>query len=145
MDNETIKSSVTIYAAVLSTLLGGIKLWETFWKDRIRLATTNSFSGQKGAADEITIVNLSNVPVQVSHWELGWKPRLFKRGKPARDVTPDDTSMFKILPKDSQTGLAMLVQQTLAEDPFGGAVFAFRGRRAGLISCFGMFTRVKSQ
>jgi len=30
-------------------------------------------------------------------------------------------------------GLAMLVQQGLAEDPFGGAVFAFRGRRAGLI------------
>ena len=30
-------------------------------------------------------------------------------------------------------GLAMLVQQMLAEDPFGGAVYAFRGRRAGLI------------
>ena len=30
-------------------------------------------------------------------------------------------------------GLAMLVQQTLTEDPFGGAIFAFRGRRAGLI------------
>jgi transposase len=30
-------------------------------------------------------------------------------------------------------GLAMLVQQSLGEDPFGGAVFAFRGRRAGLI------------
>ena len=27
----------------------------------------------------------------------------------------------------------MLVQQSLAEDPFDGAVFAFRGRRAGLI------------
>jgi transposase len=30
-------------------------------------------------------------------------------------------------------GLSMLVQQTLSEDPFGGAAFAFRGRRAGLI------------
>jgi transposase len=30
-------------------------------------------------------------------------------------------------------GLAMLVQQTLTADPFGGAIFAFRGRRAGLI------------
>lgn len=30
-------------------------------------------------------------------------------------------------------GLAMLVQQNLGDDPFGGAVFAFRGRRAGLI------------
>ena len=30
-------------------------------------------------------------------------------------------------------GLAMLVQRGFAEDPFGGAVFAFRGRRAGLV------------
>lgn len=30
-------------------------------------------------------------------------------------------------------GLAMLVQQPLREDPFSGAVHAFRGRRAGLI------------
>lgn len=27
-------------------------------------------------------------------------------------------------------GLAMLVHDSLAEDPFGGAVFAFAGRRA---------------
>jgi len=30
-------------------------------------------------------------------------------------------------------GLAMVVQQALADDPFSGALFAFRGRRAGLI------------
>ena len=30
-------------------------------------------------------------------------------------------------------GLAMQVQQVLAHDPFDGAVFAFRGRGAGLI------------
>ena len=35
--------------------------------------------------------------------------------------------------RKGMVGLAMLVQQSLAEDPFGGAVFAFRGRRAGLI------------
>ncbi len=35
--------------------------------------------------------------------------------------------------RKGMTGLAMLVQQSLAEDPFCGAVFAFRGRRAGLI------------
>jgi transposase len=28
-------------------------------------------------------------------------------------------------------GLALLIQQGFSEDPFGGAVFAFRGRRAG--------------
>jgi transposase len=35
--------------------------------------------------------------------------------------------------RKGMTGLAMLVQQVLAEDPFSGAVYAFRGRRAGLI------------
>jgi transposase len=35
--------------------------------------------------------------------------------------------------RKGMTGLAMLVQQGLAEDPFSGAVYAFRGRRAGLI------------
>jgi transposase len=28
-------------------------------------------------------------------------------------------------------GLAMLVQQAFSEDPFSGAVYAFRGRKAG--------------
>jgi transposase len=30
-------------------------------------------------------------------------------------------------------GLAMLAQQVLSEDPFGGALFAFRGKRGGLV------------
>ncbi len=30
-------------------------------------------------------------------------------------------------------GLAMLAQQVLNGDPFGGALFAFRGRRGGLV------------
>ena len=35
--------------------------------------------------------------------------------------------------RKGMAGLAMLVQQGLAEDPFSGALFAFRGRRSGLI------------
>ena len=30
-------------------------------------------------------------------------------------------------------GLAMLAQQVLTADPFGGALFAFRGKRGGLV------------
>lgn len=35
-------------------------------------------------------------------------------------------------------GLAMLAQQALGEDPFSGALFAFRGKRGGLVKilCF---------
>lgn len=35
--------------------------------------------------------------------------------------------------RKGMAGLAMLVQQSLVEDPFSGVVYAFRGRRAGLI------------
>jgi transposase len=35
--------------------------------------------------------------------------------------------------RKGMVGLAMLVQQGLGEDPFDGALYAFRGRRAGLI------------
>lgn len=35
--------------------------------------------------------------------------------------------------RKGMVGLAMLVQQGLAADPFDGAIYAFRGRRAGLI------------
>jgi transposase len=31
-------------------------------------------------------------------------------------------------------GLAMLAQQVLNEDPFGGALFAFRGKRGRLVT-----------
>ena len=35
--------------------------------------------------------------------------------------------------RKGMVGLAMVVQQSLVEDPFSGAVYAFRGRRARLI------------
>ena len=35
--------------------------------------------------------------------------------------------------RKGMVGLAMLVQQNLADDPLSGALYAFRGRRAGLI------------
>jgi len=41
------------------------------------------------------------------------------------------TDMRKGMP-----GLAMLVQQVLAEDPFNGALYAFRGRRGGRVTFY---------
>jgi hypothetical protein len=82
MDDQTLKAVVAtsaIWGAVVSTILGLVKLWETFWKDRIRLATTYSFTGEEGAPDTITVANLSGAPVQVSGWTLAWKPNFFSR------------------------------------------------------------------
>ena len=35
--------------------------------------------------------------------------------------------------RNGMDGLAMLAQQVLDENPFGGALFAFRGKRGGLV------------
>jgi hypothetical protein len=102
MDVEGLKTNT---ALAISIILAAVKLWETFWKDRIRLITTYSFTGEQGATDTITIVNLSSVPVQVSHWTLAWKPKLFFRWNTSTiDVTPDEgNGIFKIAPKDTHT------------------------------------------
>lgn len=107
MDEQTLKAVVSlcaIWGAVLSTLLAGVKIWETFWKDRIRLTTTYSFTGEPGTTDTITVVNLSGVPIQVSHWTLAWKPNLFRWNTSTIDVIPEEgADMFKIAPKASHT------------------------------------------
>jgi hypothetical protein len=86
-------------------LLGLVKLWEAFWKDRIQLRSTHNFSTQEGWVDTITVVNLSSVPIQVSHWELAWKPRHFRWRTSTIDVTPREglSSMFTIGARDSHT------------------------------------------
>lgn len=104
MYDQTLKTACAVWGAVLSTMLGLVKLWEVFWKDRVRLKTTYSFSTQEGSTDEITIVNLSSVPVQVSRWELAWKPKSFHWCTSTIDVTPHEgTSIFTVGPKDNHT------------------------------------------
>ena len=106
MDDYTIKVatfSCAVWGAALSTSLGFVKFWETFWKDRIRLDTSYSWSGQEGAIDEIVIANLSSVPLQVAYWSLAWKPKLFHFRTSTLDVSPDEVSGFKIDGKDTYT------------------------------------------
>jgi hypothetical protein len=85
---EKIKFLLLLWGAGLSTILGLIKLWETFWRDRVKLSTTYSFTGAQGVADEITVVNRSDQPVQVSHWSLAWESKLLHRSKTLEDLTP---------------------------------------------------------
>lgn len=87
---------IPVWAAVVSTSLAAIKVWETFWRDRIRLATTYSLSGEAGARHEIVVANLSGVPIQVSDWYLIWEPRWFAFWLKEVNVTPDDAWRFKI-------------------------------------------------
>jgi hypothetical protein len=100
MSDEQIKFWLLVWGAGLSTLLGLLKLWEVFWRDRTKLSTTYSFTGAEGVNDQIIVVNLSSNSVQVSRWSLAWKPQLFRFDKAEEDLTPDEGGgRFMIGPK----------------------------------------------
>jgi hypothetical protein len=84
--------AVSYWGAGLSTILAGIKVWETIWRDRLKLATSYSWTGELGTDDTITIVNLSSTPVHVAYWTLAWKPRFLSWKCQTDDVTPDELS-----------------------------------------------------
>ncbi|OWU66387.1 hypothetical protein ATO2_18900 [Roseovarius sp. 22II1-1F6A] len=96
-----INNPIPAWAAVVSTSLAAIKIWETFWRDRIRLAVSYSLSGERGGQHEITVANLSSVPVQISSWDLTWKPRWFAFWLKEVNVSPQYTYRFKIMGHDS--------------------------------------------
>lgn len=91
---------VATWAAIVSTGLALIKIWETFWRDRIRLDSTYLLTGERDMPNEVVIANLSPIPVQVAHWELAWEARWFAFWLKRVDVSPDETSRFKINGRD---------------------------------------------
>jgi hypothetical protein len=106
LSEETIKLigfALAAWGALISTLLAGVKLWESFWKDRVKLDTSYSFIGLDDVPDEITVVNLTSIPVQVMSWALTWKPNLFHRKLGELDQTPDDVDGFTIPARGSHT------------------------------------------
>lgn len=116
--NQTWTIWLAGWGATLSTLLGGVKVWETFWRDRIRLATSYRLNSYEGIPDEIVVTNLSSQTVQVSGWELAWTPRRCAHVK-AIEVTPDEgAGAFTLAPKSAHT-LTFEEQDKL---PWGGDV-----------------------
>lgn len=79
MIDQSLTFFVAIWGSVISTVLGGIKLWET-WRDRRRLTTSYSICYANDGESQIIIENPSNTPVMVTYWELLWiKGSLFRR------------------------------------------------------------------
>lgn len=100
---ESIQLLLAMWGAGLSTALGLVKFYEAFWKNRIRLTTTHSFSGGD-EADTITIVNLSDAPVLVADWSLAWEPKLFNRSIGSKNQTPHEGGdRFTLKPKGEYT------------------------------------------
>lgn len=94
---------VATWAAIVSTGLAMIKIWETFWRDRIRLDSTYLLTDERDVPNEVVIANLSPVPVQIAHWELAWEARWFAFWLKKEDVSPDEPTRFKINGRDEHT------------------------------------------
>jgi hypothetical protein len=65
----TLKESLGLYGAALSTILGMAKLFEV-WSRRFRLEIGHSFSDQQGATNTIAIHNLAPTPITLTYWEV---------------------------------------------------------------------------
>lgn len=91
-----IQSPLATWGATLSTVLGGIKIWEVFFKDRVRLDTSFLFTDEPGGAHEIDIANLSPIPVQISAWTLAYEPRLFRWNLETVELTHAYNRGFRI-------------------------------------------------
>jgi hypothetical protein len=93
----------TALGSVVAFVLFAIKIWEVFFKDRVRLESSYSFTGEVSGTDEVTIVNLSPRPVQVRTYRLIWKRRFWKPWMRDIDTTPDEPGSFKVSGYDSKT------------------------------------------
>jgi len=74
MTQPLLSMILAIWAAVVSTALACIKIWEV-WRERLRLSTSYEFAAPGHGGNKIIIENPSNTPVMVSYWELLWMKR----------------------------------------------------------------------
>jgi transposase len=67
------------------------------------------------------------LPRYADDWSAAWRSRVagVRANRHAQEPAPAKAG--------GMDGLAMLAQQVLNENPFGGALFAFRGKRGGLV------------
>lgn len=100
-ERDTLAIAISALSIGISGILLLIKLWETFWRDRIRLETSYFLTSERDVPSEIIIANLSPLPVQVAHWRLVWEPRWFSFWIGVKDVSPDETDHFKVNERDT--------------------------------------------
>lgn len=81
---------------MLSTALGLLKVWELFFKDRVKADTTYTLSGARGGRHEIIVANLSSLPIQVAYWELAWEPRWSAFWLSRTELAHNEALRFKI-------------------------------------------------
>lgn len=95
---------LAIWGAGLSTLLGAVKLWET-WQARFRIEVGASLTGSVELGHTISVRNLSDRQVILSHWEVVvLNGRWLGRGETCL-VSADEYTRDVLIPANSNTQL----------------------------------------
>ncbi len=82
MTQQLLSMILAVWAAVISSALACIKIWEV-WRDRLHLSTSYEFSAPGYGGNRIIVENPSKTPVMISYWELLW----IKRRRVTRETT----------------------------------------------------------
>ncbi|KAA2241520.1 hypothetical protein F0L74_16630 [Chitinophaga agrisoli] len=91
----TLPVILSIWGAVLSTVLFGIKIFETY-RDRNRLLISYYF-GVTQHENQIIIANPSKTPAMIDYYELFWGRRRLWRTKVLKEIfSPDDCANITI-------------------------------------------------
>jgi hypothetical protein len=85
---EAASSFLAWWGAILSTVLGSVKLWE-LWRDRFRLDLSYNFTGSEDVGNDILIRNLTGRPLILTYWEVMYGSGQWLRRKYETVAYPD--------------------------------------------------------
>ena len=104
------------------------KLYRALYRDLVKLV--KAAVDDEGVVDGVKVqTSMGTVDARWAAMHGRWVAMVERAGQWGADIPWGAL----IGMRKGMVGLAMLVQQGLSEDPFSGALYAFRGRRAGLI------------
>ncbi|MBN8190345.1 hypothetical protein JF540_27210 [Salipiger thiooxidans] len=79
---------IAVWGAVLSTVLGSIKIWEVY-KSRPQISVSYSVTSGPEHENEIFVENTSATPLMITYWELELRERKFLRRSVKNGRYPD--------------------------------------------------------
>lgn len=123
-------SVLAVWGAVLSTLLGFVKLWET-WQARFRIDVASTLTGSEDLGHTISVRNLSGKPAILGHWEVMRVSGSWPSRKESRLVSADEYTRDTPIAAHSMIALTFRDQDHFSWDQGGRIVIRlwFAGRR----------------
>ncbi len=79
---------IAVWGAVLSTVLGSIKIWEVY-QSRPQVSVSYSVTSDPKRENELFVENTSSTPLMITYWELELRERKILRHSVVNGRYPD--------------------------------------------------------